>query len=252
MIKMWQLLLCCFSPWALGAQPPLKIVTEPLPPFQIVDKGHVVGGLSTEIVQALLQEVGEDAQILAHNWARSYKIAQEQPNVLIFSLGRNAEREPQFKWVGLIYNLENAFWKLKNRSDINIDTLQDAKRFRTAVARENLEHQLLVQNGFVEPTHLIVTANISHAIGMVFRQRADLYIGSKPLILYILKGSKYHFDALTAVYPIKQEVVKLSIAFSLKTSDARVARFQQAYQELKRNGTYERIMTKWAHTEYLD
>lgn len=252
LLKICLLLLLCLGCRAQSREVPLKVVTEPLPPFQIVKNGQVIGGMSTEIVQALLDETDTNADIRAHNWARTYKIAQEQPNILIFSLGRNARRENQFKWVGLIYNLENYFWRLEARHDIAINSLDQVKTYRTAVARENLEHQLLLQRGFVEPTHLVVTSNISHAIGMVFRGRADLYLGSKPLIVYTLKGSKYHFSALKPLYQIEDDVVRLSIAFSRKTDDATVVRFQQAYQVLIQNGTYDRIVAKWQNTEYLD
>lgn len=253
-MKLFLCLLCfCCLAWQVQSKEvPLKVVTEPLPPFQIVENGHVVGGLSTEIVQALLQHTGENARISSHNWARTYKIAKEQPNVMIFSLGRNARREGDFKWVGLIYNLENYFWKLKSRDDIIINDIQQAKLYRTAVARENVEHQLLLQRGFIEPHNLIVTSSIDHALGMVLRERADLYVGSKPLIVYILKGSRYQYADLEPIYRVKNDSVKLSIAFSLKTDDAKVELYQQAFAEIKRNGTYERIINKWENLEYLE
>lgn len=74
----------------------LLVVTENLPPYNYKE-GIAVKGVATEVVQALLKEVGLQADIHVLSWVRAYLKALEQPNVLIFSLVRTPEREEHFR-----------------------------------------------------------------------------------------------------------------------------------------------------------
>jgi polar amino acid transport system substrate-binding protein len=77
----------------------LKVVTEINPPNQYMADGKLTGPL-VEIVQTVLEVAQIKATIEVLPWARAVRVAQEEQNVLIFSLGRTAERESHFKWVG--------------------------------------------------------------------------------------------------------------------------------------------------------
>lgn len=172
------LILMLFAPFnSLSAQ--LRMITEPLPPMQIVENGKVVAGLSNEIVEALLKQVGQKSKIEAYNWARVYKIALEHENVLIFSITRYPSREDKFKWVGSIYTLKNYLWRLKSRNDIELTTLEEAKRYRTVVIRKDVQHQHLLNKGFIAPEHLLLTSNLKQSIELLFHQRGDLLVASQ-------------------------------------------------------------------------
>ena len=61
----------------------ITVVTENLPPLQIAHKNQLVGGFATEVVELLLEQVGENARIIVTNWARAYHMARKHPNVLM-------------------------------------------------------------------------------------------------------------------------------------------------------------------------
>lgn len=107
--------------------------------MQIVENNEVVGGIATEVVRLLLNKVGSKAKMVATNWARANHLALTQPNVMIFSITRNAEREALFKWVGPVASFNNYLWRLKSRDNIVFSRIQEAKRYRTAVPRNDMQ-----------------------------------------------------------------------------------------------------------------
>lgn len=237
-------LVICFSCFNANSKP-LLVLTESLPPMQIVEDGKLVGGMATELVKALLKQVGEKPKIHSYNWARAYKIAQERENVLIFSIVRYPSREQEFKWVGRIYSLSNYLWKLKSRDNIKINVLNDAKQYRTATIRADVQHLHLQKLGFDEQQHLVLTSSLNQALELMFRGRVDLFVASDTFLPEYLKATKYTMADVEPIIRINSIVDNLHIAFSAKTSDKQVTRFKKAYQMLKDNGTYEKVIKKW-------
>ncbi len=126
----------------------LQIVTENLPPYNYRD-GAVIKGVSAEVVQALLKEVGLQADIHVLSWVRAYLKALNQPNVLIFSIVRTPDREALFHWVGQVSTTQSYLFKLSSRRDIRIARLQDARRYLIGTWREDVREQYLLSQGFI-------------------------------------------------------------------------------------------------------
>jgi len=223
----------------------IQIVTEDWPPFQIVEKGKVVGGFSVDIMRALLKETGVHAEIKSYPWARAYKMALTEKNILIFSITRNKERESLFKWVGSLSALGDYLWSLEVRKDIVINSLEDAKLYKIGVVRNDLQHQFLNQKGFDDLKHLQLVTKQDQAIKMLHANRVDLIMGPELPLLYRLKILNLDSPKLKTVYYIGQQWGDLSIAFSKNTSDIWVKRFQEALERIKENGTFAVIQRKW-------
>lgn len=223
----------------------MSIVTEHFPPLQMTKDHKVIGGLTTEIVQLLLQRTDIKARFEVHSWARAYKIAQQQENAMIYSITRNAKRETDFKWVGPILALDNHLWRLRSRNDIKVIALEQAKQYITAVPKGDVSQQTLHSKGFVEPQHLEMVTRFDQAIEMLFLGRVDLIAGSRILLSSQLKSQGKDIHQLVQLVNMDPTIGKLHIAFNLKTPDAVVAQFQQALDEIKSDGSYHKILLKW-------
>lgn len=105
----------------------LTIYTEEFPPFNFTEKGKITG-VSTEIVQHVMADTGIGYRIKSLPWKQSYRLAQNEPNTLIFSISRNSRREALFKWIGILTPTTYSVMALKSRSDIKIARLGDMKR----------------------------------------------------------------------------------------------------------------------------
>ena len=134
------------SPPALEGK--LRIITEVFPPFNFVESNQNVTGQSTEIVRAIMQKLGMQASIDVMPLADGLTVAQEGPDVAIFSLNRTPQREELFKWVGPIGSYEQAFYAKKG-STISLNSLEDAQKVgKIGVYKGDAGNQFLASQGF--------------------------------------------------------------------------------------------------------
>ena len=109
------MLLSCFlviSSQAIAEEETLTIITEDWPPYNYEENGKVKG-FSTEIVQAILQELNLSYKIQVLPGARGEKLLDEGAQIMILSLFRTAEREKKYKWIGPIAEDVIYFYKRK-------------------------------------------------------------------------------------------------------------------------------------------
>ncbi|MCP3955286.1 MAG: transporter substrate-binding domain-containing protein [Desulfobacterales bacterium] len=233
-------LLVCFPAWAQ----PIQIVTEEFPPYNYTLDGKVTG-LSTEVVQAVVVLLDIPSDINVYPWARAYIIAQQDPNTLIFSIARSADREHLFQWVGPVAPVQTCLFALKERSDIQFNSLEEARQYYIITQLKGRTAQRLVKLGFVEGKNLFSTISVSGAFLMLRSGRGDL-LGYPELVMYhaIKKTDLKPEKTVRKVYCFS-EVSELYAAFSLQTSPEVVKAFQNGLATIKENGTYQKILEKY-------
>lgn len=229
-----------------GAAEPIRIVTEEFPPYNLTENGKITG-LSTEVVEAVLKEVGEQAGIQSMPWARAYDIALNTPNVLIYSIARTAKRETLFKWVGVVAPSE---WILFSRRGGNakITRLEDAKAYQTATVNEDAGEQYLVSNGFVIGQNLQSSNKYEFNYEKLRVGRVDLWVANNLVARYLARRAGDDPDAVLVqalALPDLGGTEGLYMAFSTKTPDATVERFRRGLVAIKKNGTYDALKKKW-------
>lgn len=220
----------------------IKVITEHYPPLQIVENGKPITGLAIDIMKELLRKTEIQTNIQTYPWARAYKMALSEENILIFSLTRTKERESQFKWVGEIIGVSDYLWGLKENTNIKINSLEETKKYTIAVPKDGMQHHFLNQYDF---SNLYITTSMDSAFKMLYSKRVDLIMDSKISTYHRLKKLNLDPMKLEKKYEMGQQWGDLSIAFSLKTSDKLVKKFQNAFKEMKNDGTYEKIILKW-------
>ena len=237
--------LACFSARAL-ADDDIRIVTEELPPYNMTLNGRLTG-MGTEVVQAVLQEVGVQASIHSMPWARAYDIALNSENVLIYSISRTAQREKLFKWVGVIAPVR---WYLfaKPGSNIHLDCLDDARKYQIATVKQDAGEQYLVSQGFAVGKNLQSGNRYEYNYEKLKFGRVDLWVSIELNALYLIRKAGDDPDRMVIRALSLSELdgnSGLNLAFSLKTPDALVERFSRALETIRRNGIYDAIARKW-------
>jgi polar amino acid transport system substrate-binding protein len=224
----------------------IRIVTEELPPYNMT-QGGLLTGMSTEVVQAVLKEVGMTASIQSMPWARAYDIALNAENVLIFSITRTAQREKLFKWVGIIAPVH---WYLFSdpRRNIPLDRIDDARKYQIGTVKEDAGEQYLVTKGFAVGKNLQSSNKYEYNYEKFKLGRIDLWISIELNALYLIRRAGDDPDR-TVVRALSLPELDgesgLNMAFSLKTPDALVERFRQGLETIRKNGTYDSILKKW-------
>jgi polar amino acid transport system substrate-binding protein len=209
--------------------------------------GGRLTGMSTEVVQAVLKEVGVQASIQSMPWARAYDIALNSENVLIFSITRTAQREKLFKWVGIIAPVH---WYLfsKPGRNISLDHLDDARNYQIGTVKEDAGEQYLVTKGFAVGKNLQSSNKYEYNYEKFKLGRIDLWISIELNALYLIRraGDDPDSTAVRALsLPELDGEAGLNMAFSLKTPDALVERFRKGLETIRKNGTYAAILKKW-------
>lgn len=241
MLKLFLLVVSCLS-CSVAAKASLRVVTELSPPHQTLVAGEVAG-LSTELVRATLTKAGVAAPIEMYPWARSFRIAQSQPDVLIYNMARTAEREQQFHWIGTVAAYELGFVALSHRSDIRVSSLNDAAGYTIAVQRDDLAANFLMQNGFNTGQQLVLAADITESWQLLLNGKVDLVIDDTVALTAMAEALGVPRRYLRFVYAIPELAQHTWLAASLETSPELVKRLQQAHSEVAGTERYLQIMS---------
>ena len=217
----------------------LKIFTEEMPPYNYSDENNEATGFATGIVKELLKRSGlgvADGKIKVYPWARAYIILQKEKNVMLFSTTRSEEREKLFKWVGPIASRTIWFWKLKKRKDINVSSLDDAKQYKVGAVREFASAKYMKELGF--------NLDLCNSEENNFRK---LLVHRIDILTALELAAAYQMNKLGKSFSQLERLVKLDdrydyyLALNINTSDKIINSLQNALEDMKKDGTYEKI-----------
>lgn len=225
--------------WVAGAD--FVVVTEDFPPYNYHEKGKITG-VSTEVVRAVMKAAGTAAEIKAYPWARAYKMALEEENLLIYSIGRIREREDLFKWVGVIAPCDIHLFKLKKRKDIRIDSLEKAKPYQFGILRGDMCLEYLRKKGIEKIT---VGNKDEDSIHMLAKGRVDLIPFAELAFVHKTRELGYDPSDFEKVWFLDELSEGLYMAFSKNTRDQLVEKFRAALKKIKSDGTYDNILNRY-------
>ncbi len=237
--------LCFFAPILLAA-PPIKIVTEHLPPFQI-DTPQGVTGFASDVVKATMQLAKLDHTIEVMSWSRAYNLAQRDANTCIYSISKGAQREQHFQWIGAISYSLTSIYSLEKRSDIKIKTLEDAKKYTIAVTKDDITHHYLQSQGFKEGEQLYVIENVYGMLNILQgRQNIDLIIVNDTILKYRAAESGVPYSALKKQLDLPELPLNFYLACSNKMDKQLTSLLSSSLQQLKDSGKFQQIHERWA------
>jgi len=217
----------------------LTILTENLPPLNYLKDGILVGP-SVEIVKEIQRRVGFHEQIKVFPWARAYKMALEDENVVLFGMTHTKVREDKFKWVGPLATKRDIL-VAKKGSGIIINSLEDAKKVkRIGTLRDDTRERLLKSHGF---TNLESVSDEQKNAKKLVLGRIDLWAYKKPGLKTVCELAVVDYNELEEVFHLRE--IDVSIAFSKKTSDSIVQKWRNAFNEMLADGTILQIRNKW-------
>jgi polar amino acid transport system substrate-binding protein len=223
-----------------GAQA-IQAVSEVSVPLQHVDSQGAVVGPAAELVREVMRRAGMPCEIRLFPWPRAYAMAETEPNVLIFSIARNADRKHKFKWVGEVYPAEFRFIKLKSRTDIQLKNLDDARKYSVGVVNQDITHQFLTRRKFAID-RLDITASNELNFKKLVAGRVDLVLRSARALNMLCQRDKAMCDQLETSFVVDEMRTSLWMAFSNTTPDDVVARARTAYDAVRADGSWNSIM----------
>lgn len=224
---------------------PLRFVTEQLPPLQMAQASKPATGAMVELINMMLKEAHLTGTIEFYPWARSYQLAQHQKNTFIFSILRDDTREPLFQWVGKIFTLESYLVALKTRHDIELNNLEDAKKYTVGSIRDDLAETYLRSHGFTENANLYLNAAFPVLWKMLYNGRTDLAFTNSQVWQYKIKHTGLDPSKIRFLYKIPDITSELYLAASPNTDKYIIRQLRLALDKIKQDGRYQALLTKW-------
>ncbi|MCG8572189.1 MAG: transporter substrate-binding domain-containing protein [Spirochaetes bacterium] len=206
-------------------------------------------GTSITIVEGILEYMGKDVEIEVYPWARAYKIAQEEPNVIIFTAGKTQERiDLGFHFIGPIITRKHSLWKLKS-AKIKINAVNDLKKLKYSIGalQGDWRGKYFTDMGI----EIDYTSSHQSNLEKLISKRIDLWATSDIEAPNIAKKANINFNKIELVYVISEASSYFMIS---KGTDPKIIKaWEDAFKHLestnymkkKTNELYKKLNMKF-------
>jgi polar amino acid transport system substrate-binding protein len=226
-----------YAKWLPAEMPPgiITMMTEEYPPVTFMKNGKITGFV-TEMVREISARQGIQDNIRLTSWDEAYKVALSNPNVVLFSAEKTDKREKLFQWVGPVGKNSASFYAKKG-SGIRMNSLDEARKVAAIATTANwFTEQDLRSRGF---TNLVSSPLPTDNVRKLMKGEVELSVFTDITVPQIVKNAGYSMDDLEPVFPLSSTY--FYIAMSLGTPPEMVKRWQAILDELKKDGTFEKI-----------
>lgn len=224
---------------------PIKLQTENFPPYNFSKEGknfakeEDVSGISVDIVREMFERANVPMTLtLRFPWKRVYKMATEKDNYAVFSMVRTEEREDKFHWVGPLAPDE---WVLfaKANSDIQINSLDDAKQYKVGGYKGDALTEYLLESGLT----VTESAQDKHNIKKLMTGSIDFWASNSYSAQALVKQANQPFSQFKPVFTVDKVDLYLGLNKSIPESTA--VRLQQALDTMREAGRIDAIIDSY-------
>jgi polar amino acid transport system substrate-binding protein len=235
----WIVVLLMGSP-AISQE--LRLVTSPWPPSNYLDDEGQPTGLSVAIIDAIKDRLGLSTPIEVIPWARGYKIAQSEPNILLFTAARTPEREE----MGFTFIAPAVMWThgllAKKDSGIDIQSLEGARlQGLTAVGVRGSWQVKLLQEAGIDT---VEADDQETCARMLLAGRVDVWITSQLQASVVLENIDAEQSSVEPVFIHRRSPSYLMV--SNGTDPQLLKKWQDAFDELKNSGALHKVAEEWS------
>lgn len=219
-----------------------NIYTESFGCASYMSNGEL-NGYAIDVFKELQSRVGDDSKIVLIPWARGYLYLQKKPNAILFLTTLNKERSQMFKWVGPV-SVDRSYFYARKKSKIKINSLSSAKKLKSiGCYKDDIQEQYLRSKNFKNIYCEYGKDATSQLVKKLERGALDVILVSEEVICHECDNNKFSRNDFIALYEVMKSYNY--IAFSRKTPDSLIKKWQNALNSMKRDGAYRRIMLKY-------
>jgi len=164
------------------------------------------------------------------------------PYTMLYTVARIPQREDEFAWIGPLHPRKVFLFKLKNRTDIQIDNLEDIKKYRTGVLSGGSVEQFFINNKLSEYYHLVNYSG--QLLKMLLMGRLDLIPGDPLDLAYQMKRLGSNYSQLEVAYFISDEGGYYMVA-NKETPVEILVKIQESLEEVIGTGLRERVIERY-------
>jgi len=237
--------LLLLTPQAFAQE--LQIYTEDWPPITFGNTSKV-DGMAVEVVRAIQARItraaGANTAIQVVPWARGYKALLEEPNILLFTVGRSDEREKMMVMLGPIAISNTVLFTRKGNAAYLQNLGEDILKLKVGAYRSSIFVDTARRKGY---TDIEQAATPQIVANMLLAKRFDLWVEGSFVVPSVLKEIGHAADDVEKVKVL--DSLELYLAFSLQTPEGTIKAWEEALRTIKKDGTFAKIYTKWLPNE---
>ena len=223
--------------------PTFKIMTEDWTPYQFQD-GTELRGISVDLMVEMLKRAGSsqvrsDIEMLP--WARAYRWLRQQENTILFSTTRTPEREKLFRWVGPLFQ-NTTYLIAARKQNIKISSPEELQKYRFGTIIDDASEMFLSRLG-ISADHFERNRNTRSNLRMLDAGRIDFIVSGWEAFVSDARIEGLDKKKFEIIYTADSSDV--SIAFHRNTADWIIERFQQALDNIRDEGMYDRIVKRY-------
>ncbi|MDR4988967.1 MAG: transporter substrate-binding domain-containing protein [Bacteroidales bacterium] len=219
----------------------LQIYTENYPPLTFMNDFGEITGFGTDIVREIMQRNSIYETIKLTTWSNAYNMALHNPNFCLFTMDRTAIRDTLFHWVGPIGTNDTHFY-VRAGSEIIINSIEDAMALDAiGTVSSWFSDQYLRDLGF---ENLVSDGDPGMIVEWLMAGEVDAFVCSAITISEILQANDYTFEDVREE-PFTLLSSDFYISFSKNTPGTTVDLWQETFEAMQADGTYDAIYEKW-------
>jgi polar amino acid transport system substrate-binding protein len=221
-------------------EPKVEFFVANFPPYAFTDAAGSSYGFFVDAVNAMAKYAGHYGSVDVVPWKRAQKALQETEKgpKLIFPLIRSPERENIYRWVAELYVDDIVL--LSKKDGKTLESLADARGLRVGVVGGSaLLPELKADKGQV----IEVAPDIESCAKLLKAGRIDAWYVSKWVGLSTLKHAGISKDDVKVSPAVRR--MSIFLGASMGTSDKVVEAWSQAFEKIKADGSYEKLLNKW-------
>lgn len=219
----------------------VQILTTEEPPTNYTENGKVVG-TTVDIIREIKKTLNESTKIKSLPWARAYKIAKSQKDIIAFTAGKTDERvKLGFHFIGPVFTRKYVLVK-KTGSNINVKSLEDVKAQGITVGgvRGDWRSKLLKSKGIKVDEVSSHESNIKK----LAKGKVDLWVASDIEMVAIAKKAGIDKSAVEVAHAFREG--QSYIMISKESSPALIKKWRDAFEKLQNSGFFNKSSQKWA------
>jgi polar amino acid transport system substrate-binding protein len=237
------LLFLSLAPAAV-AKDKLYIFTENYPPYNASTTGQGfahnaddIAGICTDMVKQMMERVDYEYIMKMRDWSRAYDWVQGRENHALFCTARTEGREDQFQWVGPLAPIKWTLFAAPD-SDIELDSLEDARQYRVAGYKGDVMSDYLVNEGF----EVIRNVSGDQNPRRLTLGQADLWV-TDGLVGPLVAEEEHGITGLKPVLVFRETPMYLAV--STETDPEIVEDLQQGLDEARESGALDGIISRY-------
>lgn len=212
----------------------IQFTTEDYPPFNFEKQNKIVG-LSADQAFEIMKRAGLNYEVEMMQWSRAIGLAERDQDYCVFSASITDERLDKFLWVEPLL-VSNTYLIKKTGSDVNIDSIDEAKGYTVGTQSGDFTETILQGHSFPK---IDAARNMDLTLKKLLADRIDLIAVSADFYEALKQ------DGVPVEVALLLEETKDGIACNLNTDPTKIAKMQDALNEMIADGTQDKILSAY-------